>query len=291
MNMFFQAVVSSLAIGSVYTLLALGYTIIFSTMQMSHFAQGEIFMIGAFLGYTFYVASSIPFPIAVVVSIIITIFVMLIIERLAYRPMYSGPSIYLILSTIGMSIFLKNLAQLIWSSDTFPFPSIFGDEPQYVGGIMVVPQSIVITSICVALMIGIYLFMKKTKTGVAMRAVSMNKSAASLMGIKLTRIMMITYGMGAALAAVAGILVAPIYKVYAGMGTGVGIKALTAAVMGGFGNVQGAMVGGLLLGLIETLGSGFISSQYKDAIAFLVLIAVLLVRPQGLFGKAKIKKV
>lgn len=291
MNFFYQCLVSGLAIGSIYTMLALGYTIIFSTMKMSHFAQGDFFMIGAFLGYTFYMVMKLPLLPAILVATIGTILVLLIIERLAYRKLYNGDGIYLILSTIGVGIFLRNLAQIVWGAETFPLDPIFKQPSFHIGGVIINSQYIAIIAVCVVLMALLYVFMRKSKTGIAMQAVSMNRTAAALTGVNIKNIIRTTYTIAAGLAAIAGVLLAPIYKVYATMGTNVGTKALTAAIMGGFGDVRGAMVGGLLLGLIETFGSAYLSSAYKDAFSFLVLIIVLMMRPQGFFGKAKITKV
>ncbi len=291
MNFFLQCLVSGVAIGSIYIMLALGYTIIFSTMKMSHFAQGDFFMIGAFLGYTFFMALNLPLVVAVIMAVIGTVAVLLIVERLAYRKLYHGDGIYLILSTIGVGIFLRNLAQIVWSAETLPFDSVFKQSTFNFGGVVVNSQYVAIIAVCLILMVLLYLFMMKTKTGVAMQAVSMNRTAAALAGINIPKIIQVSYVIAAGLAAVAGFLLAPIYRVYATMGVTVGTKALTAAILGGFGDVRGAMVGGLLLGIIETLGSAYISSGYRDAFSFLVLIIVLMIRPQGLFGKARITKV
>lgn len=291
MNFFLQCIVSGVAIGSIYIMLALGYTIIFSTMKMSHFAQGDFFMIGAFLGYTFFMVLELPLLAAIALAVVGTIVVLLIIEKLAYRRLYHGDGIYLILSTIGVGIFLRNAAQLIWGAETFPFDSVFTQTSFDLGGVVVNSQYVVIIAVCLVLMVLLYLFMMKTKTGVAMQAVSMNRIAAALAGTNINKIIRVTYVIAAGLAAVAGFLLAPIYRVYPTMGVTVGTKALTAAILGGFGDVRGAMVGGLLLGIIETLGSAYISSGYRDAFSFLVLIIVLMIRPQGLFGKARITKV
>lgn len=291
MNIVLQALTNSLAIGGIYALLALGYSIIFSTMKMSHFAQGDIFMLGTFIAYTYFVTSKFPFAVALILALILTVVAMLVIERLAYRRMYNSPGIYLVMCTIGMGILLRSLAQVIWSGETFPFPSVFNDTPTKFGSIIIVPHNLWIIAISIVLMVVLNIFMTKTRTGIAMQAVSMNKNAAMLMGIKYERIITVTYLIAAVLATFAGVMVAPIYKVYATMGTRVGEKALTAAIMGGFGNVKGAMLGGLMLGILETFGGVYISTEYKDAFAFLILIVILLFKPQGILGGKKTTKV
>ena len=295
MNIVIQAVISSLAIGGIYALLALGYTIIFSTMKMSHFAQGDFFMIGTFFAYTFLNLWSMSFIPAFLLAILSCMVVMLVVERCVYRSMYKSSNIYIIMCTLGVGIVLRNLAQLIWGSETFAFTSPFSQTPieLKLGGftLSVVPLYLWIIGICAALMIVLHIFLKYSKVGTAMRAVSMNRDAAMLCGVKLERIIAVTYIIAAVLAAVAGILVAPIYKVYSTMGARVGEKALTAAILGGFGDVRGAMLGGILLGLIETFGSLYLTSAYKDALSFGVLIIVLVFMPQGILGGKRTTKV
>lgn len=295
MNVVFQAVISGLAIGGIYALLALGYTIIFSTMKMSHFAQGDFFMMGTFFAYTGLAIWSMSFIPSVLIAILLTIILMLFVERVIYRSMYNSANVYIIMCTLGMGIVLRNLAQLIWGSETFGFDSPFSQTPVHftIMGheLSVVPLYIWIIGICIVLMVILNLFLKKSKIGTAMRAVSMNRGAAMLCGVKLERIIAVTYILAAVLATVAGVMVAPIYKVYSTMGSRVGEKALTAAILGGFGDVRGAMLGGVLIGFIETFGSLYISSTYKDALSFLVLIGVLMFKPQGILGGKRTTKV
>ena len=289
--MFEQAIISSLASGSMYALIALGFSLIFSTMGLTQFAQGEIFMLGAFFGLTFFVTMHLPFWLSFILAIIATALVACIIERLAFRPLYGSPINYLLLSTIGVSIFLKNAARIVWGTETFAFPSVLGENPIHIGGIVIIPQNLWIIGVGFFFMIVLSLFLNRTRFGTAMRAVSMNKLAASLMGVNLAWVTLSTMGISAGLGAVAGVMMAPIFHVDATMGSLVGLKAFTAAVIGGYGNLRGAVLGGLTLGLIETLGGGFISSNYRDAIAFIVLFIILYVRPQGMLGSSTTIKV
>jgi branched-chain amino acid transport system permease protein len=291
MDIFLQAIINSLASGSMYALIAIGYSLIVSTMDLTNFAQGEIFMVGAFFGLTFFVWLGLPFWLSFMLAVLATAILACIIERLAYRPLYKAPINYLLLSTIGVSILLKNAARIVWGTETFAFPSVLGDKPVYIGNLIIIPQNIWIIGVGIFFMIILSLFLKKTNFGTAMRAVSMNKLAASLMGIKLSMVTMCTMAISAALGAVSGVMMAPVFHVDASMGSLVGLKAFTAAVLGGYGDLRGAVIGGLTLGILETLGSRFISSNYRDAIAFIVLFIILFIRPQGIMGKAKVVKV
>jgi branched-chain amino acid transport system permease protein len=291
MDLFLQGILSSLASGSMYALIAIGYSLIVSTMDLTNFAQGEFFMVGAFFGLTFYVWMGLPFGLAFLLAILATALLTIIIERLAFKPLYKSPINYLLLSTIGVSILLKNLARVIWGTETYAFPSVLGDKPFSIGKLVIIPQNIWIICVGILFMIILSLFLNRTNFGTAMRAVSMNKLAASLMGIKLSVVTMSTMAISGVLGAVAGLMMAPVFHVDATMGSLVGLKAFTAAVLGGYGDLRGAVLGGLLLGMIETLGSLFISSNYRDAIAFIVLFIILFVRPQGIMGKAKVVKV
>jgi branched-chain amino acid transport system permease protein len=291
MVLLLQGIISSLSIGAIYALLALSYTMIFGTLRVAHFAQGDIFMVGMLIAYEMFVVVKLPFIVTLLLTIIVTIGIMLFIERSIYRPMFDGAPIYLFMCTIGMSTFLKNFAQLIFGNETFAFPSVFGDTAvQLSEGLTVVPQNIAVIVVSLILMVALALFVKKTKTGMAMSAVSMNRSAAALMGVKFVKTVVITYAIAAGLAAVSGVFTAPIFKVNTSVST-IGLKALIAAIMGGFGNMYGAILGGVLLGFVETLGSIYISSAFKEAISFIVFIIILIFRPQGLLGQNKITKV
>lgn len=292
MDILLQCIVNGIALGAIYTIMALSYTILFGTLRIANFAQGDIYMIGMLVGYTFYITATLPFLVALILAIVITIAVLLVIDRAVYRPILKVSSMYLFIATIGMATFLRNASQLVFGSESYSFPHLLGSKPwQITENISIMPQSVLIIGVCVVLMVALMLFMRKTKTGLAMSAVSMNQFAASLMGVHFGKITTITYAISAGMAAIAGVFTAPMYNVSTTVGAVLGLKALIAAILGGFGNATGALVGGMLLGLIEALGSFYISSAYKDAFAFIVLIVLLFVRPQGLLGRKKITKV
>lgn len=292
MALFIQGVISSLAVGSMYALLALGFSMIYSTMRMAHFAQGRIFMIGMLVAYTAHVVLGLPFVVSLVIAIAVAIAVILVLQKLVYNPMLKGNPIYLFICTIGMATLLESVAQTIFGTNAYGFPFVFGNKNIVLAeGVTLAPQNIAILATALILMVALGIFMKKSKYGVAMSAVSMNRGASALMGVNYMLIITLAYVFSAGLAAVAGVFTAPIYKVYAYVGSAVGIKGFIAAIMGGFGNMYGAILGGLLLGFVETLGSLYLSSAYKDAFSFILLIVILIVRPQGLLGQKRITKV
>ena len=292
MSVFIQCLISSISLGAIYSILALAYTMLFGTLKTANFTQGDIYMIGMFLGFTFYVTASLPFVVALIAAVVITVLVQLILERAIYRPILKNSSMYLFITTIGMATFLRNAAQLIFGSEAHVFPPLFGSTPIKLSeDVSVMPQNLIIIGVAIVLVVALFLFMKKTKTGLAMTSVSMNPFAASLMGVNYSKVTIITYAIAAALCAIAGVFTAPIYTVTTSIGSGLGLKALIAAVLGGFGNTAGAILGGVILGIVETFGAAYISSAYKDAFAFIVLIILLFVRPQGILGRKSISKV
>ncbi|MCB7320352.1 branched-chain amino acid ABC transporter permease [Lacrimispora sp. 210928-DFI.3.58] len=295
MIMFLQALIGGISQGAIYALIALGYSVIYSTLKMGHFAQGEFYMLGAFIGLTLSTRLGLPVVLVFVGAGIITSIVMLGLERITYRPMYNRPRNALLIATLGMQYVVQQIAKIVWGSDVKRFPAMFNNQAihiPFMGETLAVsPQNLWTISICSALMIALVIFMKKTKTGIAMSAVSMNRKAASLMGVKITTIITATYIIAACLAAVSGVLMGPIYSVSFSMGSSMGNRAMTAAVMGGFGSLPGAMLGGILLGVAETMCSLYISTAYKDVFTFIILIIVLFWRPQGILGQAKITKV
>lgn len=291
MTNFIQSVIGGVVQGCVYALIALGYSVIYSTLKMGHFAQGEFYMLGAFLGMTFFTNLGLPVVVVFAGAALITSIVMLVLERLAYRPLYNRPSMALLMATMGMQYVVQELVRNVWGSDVMRSNNIFPQHTYEIGGLIITAQNLLIILVCAALMIGLTIFMKKTKTGVAMSAVSMNRKAASLMGVRTSTIIMATYVIAACLAAVAGVMMGPIYSVKYSMGTTFGNKAMTAAVMGGFGSLPGAMLGSILLGVVESLCSYYISTAYKDVFSFIILVVVLFCRPQGLLGKKSTTKV
>jgi len=293
MALLIQGIVQGAAIGAIYALIALGYSIIYSTMRMGHFAQSDFFMFGAQVGWWFLVRMHVPLLLSIVLAIVGTSILMLIVERITYRPMYSKVGIGLMISTMGMQYVVQGIAKLLFGYQATKMPPMFGDDNKTydIGKIKIAHTDLMILLICGILMLALAIFMKYTKIGVAMNAVSMNRKAAQLMGVKLNTIIGTTYILAAALAALAGVLLAPRLTVVYNMGGAAGNKAMTAAVMGGFGNMPGAMLGGVLLGIIETLGAFYISSMYRDAVVFVVLVLILFWRPQGILGRKIITKV
>ena len=293
-QMFIQQLIGGLTMGSMYALVALGCALIFSGMKVVNWAQGEFYMIGAFVALTFFVSMHIPFWISLALTIVVMFLLGVLLEKLSINPVRESDHLTLLMITIGLSIALKQLANIIWSPIGAVFPTIFGDRAFEIGGVYLVPQNLWVLLIGCIIMVLLYFLMYKTKLGMTMRAVSQSRSTASLMGINTKRTDAIVFGLGAALAATAGVFMAPLTYVEPAMSASIGIKGFVAAVIGGFGNLFGAVLGGLLIGVIETLGSFVISSGYKDAIVFAILIIVLIFRPQGLFaitkGKSKSKK-
>lgn len=295
MAIFLQCMISGIALGALYSLIALGYSVIYSTMRMGHFAQGDFSMFGAFVGFQIAVVWGMNIVLAFLGAVVGTAVLMLISERLAYRPMYMRGGTGLLIMTMGMQFIIQDVAKIIWGTEVKKIPPFFdptGRNVQILGQtISISPESVWLISICSVLMLILAIFMARTKTGVAMNAVSMNRTAAQLMGVKLTTIIATTYVLSASLAAVAGVLLAPKFTVSFTMGTATGNKAMIAAVMGGFGSLPGAMLGGILLGMIETLCAFYISTPYRDLFSFIVLIVVLFWRPQGILGRRSITKV
>ncbi|MFH1097246.1 MAG: branched-chain amino acid ABC transporter permease [Candidatus Desantisbacteria bacterium] len=302
--MLLQQLINGITLGGIYALIALGYTMVYGILLMINFAHSEIFMIGAYLGL---LAIVILIPtgmnpiciigISMLFSIVITGMLGVAIERIAYRPLRHSPRLAPLISAIGVSIFLQNLIMITVSSQSISYPEIFPIKAYtiFAGGmnsasISSIQLFIILSSII--LMIILHLFVKNTKMGKAMRACSQDRQAAGLMGISVNKIISITFFIGAGLGGVAGVLNGLYYgSIKYNMGFILGIKAFTAAVLGGIGNIKGAMVGGLILGVLESLGVGYISSEYKDVIAFSILILVLIFKPGGIFGEQVSEKV
>jgi branched-chain amino acid transport system permease protein len=289
MSYFFDLVIVGLSIGMVYALVAIGISLIYSGLDVVHFAHGEIYMLGAFIGLVIYEKLKLPFPVVLVGSMIVTGLVGVFIERVFYRRILRGGGGYtvagmaMVICGFGMSIVLQNVAFLIWGARALPFPVSYG-MPIEVGNVTLPAAYVWIVVAAVVLMTGLHLFLKKTRLGLAVRAVAGNKEIAALMGIDVGLTISVIFGVACALGAAAGVLVGPINYVQVQMGIGVLIKAFAAAVIGGFGNLPGAVLGGLLVGVTESLGAGYLSGNYKDIYAFILLIIVLMIRPAGMFG-------
>lgn len=293
MNFLFY-MISGISLGSIYAIIALGYTMVYGIAKMLNFAHGDVIMVGAYISFcaTSYWGMS-PFM-SVIISILVCTVLGVVIERMAYKPLRQATSLAVLITAIGVSYLLENLALLIWTSSPKVFTSVVGSGTvKLFGGQMTVTNVTIVTIVvCVIIMVALSLFTSKTKMGKAMRAVSEDKGAAQLMGINVDTTISVTFAIGSGLAAVAGVLLCSAYPTLTPMtGFMPGIKAFTAAVFGGIGSVPGAMIGGILLGLIEIFGKAYISTQLSDAIVFAVLIIVLLVKPTGLLGKQVNEKV
>ena len=281
--------INGISLGSVYAIIALGYTMVYGIAKMLNFAHGDVIMVGAFVIYTAMASLGLSPILAVVVAMVLCTILGMTIEKVAYRPLRNaGSPLAVLITAIGVSYLLQNLALLIFGADTKSFSSVVGIEPMSIAGgqIMVSGEAIVTIVACVVIMIALTSFVKYTKAGRAMVAVSEDRGAAQLMGINVNGTIALTFAIGSALAAVAGALLCSAYPSLSPyVGSMPGIKAFVAAVFGGIGSIPGAMIGGILLGVIEILSKAYISSQLSDAIVFGVLIVVLVVKPTGILGK------
>ncbi|MBI5909742.1 MAG: branched-chain amino acid ABC transporter permease [Betaproteobacteria bacterium] len=301
MDIFLQQIINGLTLGSVYAVVALGYTMVYGIIQLINFAHGEVVMIGAMVAFsviTTLVGTALPPLLIVFAGILAAVPVCMLVgyamERIAYRPLRGAPRLAPLITAIGISIILQHAALLVWSRNPLAFPQIIPLASFEVGGAIITGVQIAIILTSVLMMGGLTLLVYRTRLGIAMRATSQNPQIAGLMGIDIDRIIAFTFIVGAALGAVAGVMVGTYYGIaHYSMGSLLGLKAFSAAVLGGIGNLAGAMLGGILLGIVEALGAGYIGdltdnvfgSNYQDVFAFLVLIAVLVFRPSGLLGE------
>jgi len=294
---FLNHLINGISLGSVYAIIALGYTMVYGIAKMLNFAHGDVIMVGAYICFFAVSKFALPPIVGVLLAMVVCTVLGMTIERLAYKPLRQAPSLAVLITAIGMSYLLQNGAQLLWTANTKMFPSFlnFGGTTGVTlfGGRMTIAWTTIVTILTsVAIMIALTLFTGKTKIGKAMRAVSEDKGAAQLMGINVNTTISVTFAVGSALAAIAGVLLCSAYPILVPTtGSMPGIKAFTAAVFGGIGSIPGAMLGGVLLGVIEIFAKAYISTQLSDAIVFAVLIIVLLVKPTGLLGKQIREKV
>ncbi|MDD5917733.1 MAG: branched-chain amino acid ABC transporter permease [bacterium] len=284
--------ISGLSLGSIYALIALGYTMVYGIAKMLNFAHGDIIMVGAFAVITTVSMLGFPPVLAIAASIVCCVVLGVCVERIAYKPLRKSPPLAVLITAIGVSYFLQSLALLIFGSTQHSFPKVISAPAIQLGSLTIQGNMLVTLAVMVVIMIGMSLFISKSRTGKAMRAVSEDRDAAELMGISVNRTITITFAIGSALAAVAGVFYGTTYG-FIGPYTGSmpGIKAFVAAVFGGIGSMPGAMLGGILLGVIENLAKRYISTELSDAIVFAVLIIVLMVKPTGLLGKQVNEKV
>ncbi len=301
-TLFFQQLINGLSLGAFYALIALGYTMVYGVLRFINFAHGDVFMIGGFCGY-YLTPRLLPHftgsltPLGPVVVLLVTMMICallgIIIEKLAYRPLRGKPKLTVLITAIGVSLFLEYGGQFVFGPDPKSFPELVPDRAiEGTGALTVTTAQLTAFSIAIVLLVALTLIVKRSRLGMAMRALSNNPTAAALMGVNLDTIISFTFGLGSALAGAAGILYALSYpSIDPLMGILPGIKAFVAAVLGGIGNLPGAAVGGLILGIVETFVGGSEFSTYRDAIAFSILIIILLFRPAGLFGKTQAEKV
>ena len=290
---FLSYLISGISLGSVYAIIALGYTMVYGIAKMLNFAHGDVIMIGGYISYITVTSLHVPGWLSVIIAMIVCTVLGIIIEGLAYKPLRSAPSLAVLITAIGVSYFLQNSALLIWGADPKTYsPLVDGNIKLFDGQLTVSYVSILTVVACIIIMVALMLFTSKTRMGKAMRACSEDKGAAQLMGINVNFTISVTFAIGSALAAIAGVLLLSSYSILMPTtGSMPGIKAFTAAVFGGIGSIPGAFLGGVLLGIIESLASAYISTQLANSIVFAVLIVVLLVRPTGLLGKRIQEKV
>ena len=287
-----EQLINGLSTGSIYALIALGYTRVYGIAKMINFAHGDIIMVGAYALYVVSLLLHIPVIPSMILTVIICAILGITVEKVAYKPLRKAPPLAVLITAIGVSYFLQNLSLLIFKATPIPFQSVIQVPSISIGGLNISGVTLVTLIITIISMVILTLFINKTKAGSAMRAVSEDKGAAELMGINVNRTISMTFAIGSALAAVAGILYICQYQsLRPTLGALPGIKAFVAAVLGGIGNVPGAMLGGIVLGIIESMSKAYISTELSDAIVFGVLVIVLLVKPTGLLGKRKSEKV
>ena len=289
-----QYLINGISIGAVYAIIALGYTMVYGIAKMLNFAHGDVIMVGAYISFCVTSYLGLPAVVAILIAMLVCTILGVLIEGLAYRPLRGTPSLAVLITAIGVSYFLQNAAQLIWGTAPKNFTSVVTMNPIMIaGGRLVITGEVLITVlVCILVMISLTWFTTKTRTGKAMRAVSEDRDAAQLMGINVNRTISTTFAIGSALAAVAGVLLcSTVPALQPTTGSMPGIRAFTAAVLGGIGSMPGAMLGGVLLGIIETFSKKYISTDFSDAIVFGVLILILLVKPTGLMGKQVQEKV
>ena len=303
MDIFIQQIINGLVLGSMYALVALGYTMVYGVLNLINFAHGDVLMIGAMIGLSILKVLQAVVPglpgvamigIAIAGAIPLCVVVNVVIERVAYRRLRNAPRLAPLITAIGVSILLQTFAMIVWGRSPLPVPQVMPAEPFQVFGAVISPTQVMLLVLAALAMIGLVVLVEKTRIGRAMRATAENPRIAGLMGVDADRVIVFTFALGAALAAVAGVMWGATYSsAQFAMGAIPGLKAFSAAVLGGIGNIYGAMLGGILLGLIESLGAGyigdltdgFLGSNYQDIFAFIVLIAALTLRPSGLMGE------
>jgi branched-chain amino acid transport system permease protein len=285
-----QFVFSGLTVGAIYALVALGFTLIYKASDIINFAQGEFVMLGG-MTTVFVAHAGVPLPLAALIAIVATTAIGLALHRFAIEPARGATAVALIMITIGASIFLRGIAQIVFDRRFHSLPPLLGADPIQFGGAAILPQSLVVLATAAAIVVVLWLFIERTIFGKAVIATAANRLAARLVGVDTRRIVAFSFAVSAAMGAIAGVLITPITLTSYDAGTLLALKGFAAAMLGGIGSAPGAVVGGLLIGMFEALAAGYLSSNYKDAVAFLIILIVLVAIPQGLFGRAKIERV
>uniref|UniRef100_A0A7C3Q148 Branched-chain amino acid ABC transporter permease n=1 Tax=Dictyoglomus thermophilum TaxID=14 RepID=A0A7C3Q148_DICTH len=287
-----QQIINGISLGSIYALIALGYTMVYGILRLINFAHGDIYMLGAFIGFFALGSWNMPFAIGLIIAMLLTAIIGILVEKLAYKPLRNAPRISLLITAIGVSFLLENIMVLLVGATPRAFPQKISTEVYLIGNIIVTNKQIIILSVSIFLMLFLQFVVNKTKIGRAMRAVSQDKEMAQMLGVNIDNVISFTFALGSALAAAGGVLVGMYFnKIEPYMGVMPGLKAFVSAVLGGIGIIPGAMLGGFIMGIAEVLVSAFISSTIRDAIAFIILIVILLVKPTGILGKYMREKV
>ncbi|HEX7415671.1 MAG TPA: branched-chain amino acid ABC transporter permease [Smithellaceae bacterium] len=287
----FQYILSGLSNGAIYALIGLGFAIIHNATGIINFAQGEFVMLGGMLTVFFLVILNLPLVPAIVLAILISTIVGITFERLAIRPLKNAKPLRLIIITIGASIFIRGAAMLIWGKDTHALSAFSGNDPLHIAGATILPQHLWIFAVTILIIIASRIFFNYSIVGKAMRACAYNPQAASLVGIDVKIMVLLSFVISSAIGSMAGIIIAPLTMTSYDVGIMLGLKGFCAVIIGGMSSGLGTVLGGLLLGLLEALGAGFISASYKDAIAFIILLLILFIRPEGLFTKKETERV
>ena len=285
-----QFVFSGLTVGAIYALVALGFTLIYKASDIINFAQGEFVMLGGMIT-VFAALAGMPLPVAALLAVVATTAIGLALHRFAVAPARGATPVALIMITIGASIFLRGVAQIVFDKRFHSLPSLFGGDPIKFGGAAILPQSLVVLASATVIVTVLWLFIDRTMLGKAVIATAANRLAARLIGVDTRSIVDFSFAVSAAIGAIAGILITPIALTSYDAGTLLALKGFAAAMLGGIGSALGAVLGGLILGMLEAFSAGYLSSKYKDAVAFLVILAVLFAMPQGLLGRGKVERV
>jgi branched-chain amino acid transport system permease protein len=296
-DLFISQLIIGVTLGGIYALVAVGYTMVYGIISLINFAHGEVYMLGAFTAFSLVSSYNISFYAAFFLSMGICAVLGVIIEFVAYRPLRKAPRLAALITAIGVSLFLQNIAAIIWTSKKQPYPLnaipvYFKDTAFTLGSFNVTWMQVFIFVVTISMMAGLHLLIKKTRIGIAMRASAQDKVMSNLLGVNSNKVISMTFAIGSAMGAAAGIISGVYYNaIYPTMGYHAGVKAFAAAVLGGIGSIPGAMIGGFVLGIGETLGSAYISSSYRHGIAYMLMILIIIFKPSGLMGKAKTDKV